>query len=174
VSERAGEAAPEHASASVTAPAPRAVRRGVRVAIVAARFNGSVVDHLVEGAVSCLMEHGVTESDVPLIWVPGAFELPLAAQRAARTGRVDAVVCLGVVIRGETAHFEFVAGASARGIQDVALRTGVPVSFGVLTTESVEQAWDRAGGAAGNKGYECALAALEMVGVLEALGEGGP
>jgi 6,7-dimethyl-8-ribityllumazine synthase len=170
-----GPARPEHAAPSETAPRPQeAVRRGVRVAILAARFNGSVVDRLVDGARACLAEHGVDEADIRLTWVPGAFELPLAAQRAARTGHVDAVVCLGAVIRGETAHFEFVAGEAARGIQEVALRTGVPASFGVLTTESVEQAMDRAGGSAGNKGYECALAALEMVGVLEALGEGGP
>jgi 6,7-dimethyl-8-ribityllumazine synthase len=175
VNERSdGRTRPEHAAASVTAPArPGAVRRGVRVAIVAARFNGLVVDRLVEGARACLAEHGLDDGDIRVVWVPGAFELPLAAQRVAQNGRVDAVVCLGAVIRGETAHFEFVAGEAARGIQDVALQTGVPVLFGVLTTESVDQAMDRAGGAAGNKGYECALAALEMVGLLEALGEGG-
>jgi 6,7-dimethyl-8-ribityllumazine synthase len=165
----------EHAGPSALAPGePRRAGRGLRVAIVAARFNGSVVDRLVEGARACLTAHGVEDRDVLLVWVPGAFELPLAAQRAARSGRVDAIVCLGAVIRGETSHFEFVAGEAARGIQEVALRTGVPVTFGVLTTESVEQAMDRAGEAGGNKGYESALAALEMVGALEALGEEGP
>jgi 6,7-dimethyl-8-ribityllumazine synthase len=144
------------------------------VAILAARFNGSVVDRLVEGARVCLEEHGVDDSRIAVVWVPGAFELPLAAQRAAGSGRFDAVVCVGAVIRGETAHFEFVAGEAARGIQDVALRTGIPVAFGVLTTDSVEQAMERAGGRAGNKGYDSAQAALEMVGVLDALGRKRP
>jgi 6,7-dimethyl-8-ribityllumazine synthase len=168
--ERRGHAAPSDAAP----PREATAGAGVRVAIIATRFNGSVVDLLVEGARDCLLQHGVAESDLTLVWVPGAFELPLAAQRVAGGGRVDAVVCLGAVIRGETAHFEFIAGEAARGIQDVALRTGVPVSFGVLTTESVEQAMDRAGGLEGNKGYESALAALEMVGVLRSLGKGKP
>jgi 6,7-dimethyl-8-ribityllumazine synthase len=144
----------------------------VRVAVVAARFNGAVVDLLVQGAKACLLERGVAAADIGEYWVPGAFELPLAAKRAAASGRFDAVVCLGAVIRGETPHFAFVAAEAARGIQEVALGCGIPVSFGVLTTETVEQANARAGGAQGNKGWDCALSALEMVQVLGEL-EGG-
>ncbi len=156
------------------ATSPEAVdATGMRVAIVAARFNGGVVERLVDGATACLAEHGVTPEATAVSWVPGAFELPLAADRAARTGRFDAVVCLGVVIRGETAHFEFVAGEAARGIQEVALRTGLPVSFGVLTTETLEQAMDRAGGNHGNKGWDSALAALQMVRTLDGFAEEG-
>jgi 6,7-dimethyl-8-ribityllumazine synthase len=148
---------------------------GLRVAIVASRFNGSVVDLLLDGARECLRRHGVADADVAVYWVPGAFELPVAAQRAASSGRVDAVVCLGAVIRGETSHFEYVAAEAARGIQDVALRSSVPVSFGVLTTDTVEQARARAGGAHGNKGWDSALSALEMVKVLDELdGRNGP
>ena len=142
---------------------------GVRVALVAARFNGAVVDLLVQGARTCLREHGVAPADVDVYWVPGAFELPLAAKRAATCGRFDAIVCLGAVIRGETAHFGFVATEAARGIQEVALECGIPVSFGVLTTDTVEQAEARAGGSEGNKGWDCALSALQMVRVLDQL-----
>jgi 6,7-dimethyl-8-ribityllumazine synthase len=120
------------------------------------------VTKLVEGAVSCLRRHGVRESEVALVWTPGAFELPLVAKRLAEGGHYDAVICLGAVIRGETAHFDYVAGECARGIQDVSLRTGVPVAFGVLTTENLEQALDRAGGKHGNKGWDAAKAAMEM------------
>ena len=141
------------------------------MAVLAARFNGSVVERLVEGAVTCLAEHGVREGDIEVAWTPGAFELPLAALRAAQSG-FDAVVCLGAVIRGETAHFDFVAGEAARGIQEVALRTGVPVAFGVLTTDTLAQANDRAGGAHGNKGWAAALAALQMVNLLDQFGAG--
>jgi 6,7-dimethyl-8-ribityllumazine synthase len=125
-----------------------------------------VVERLVEGARACLTGAGVSADDITELWVPGAFELPLAAKRAARSGSYDAVVCLGAVIRGQTAHFDFVAGEAARGIQQVALETGKPVTFGVLTTDTVEQALDRAGGAHGNKGWDCALAALQMVELL--------
>jgi len=140
--------------------------RGRRIALCAARFNGDVVERLVEGARACLTGAGVSADDITELWVPGAFELPLAAKRAARSGSYDAVVCLGAVIRGQTAHFDFVAGEAARGIQQVALETGKPVTFGVLTTDTVEQALDRAGGAHGNKGWDCALAALQMVELL--------
>jgi 6,7-dimethyl-8-ribityllumazine synthase len=140
---------------------------GRRIAIVAARFNGEVVERLVDGATEALAAAGVSDDDVEVVWVPGAFELPLAARAAASSGRFDAVVALGAVIRGETAHFDFVAGEAARGLQDAALETGVPVSFGVLTTDTVEQAMDRAGGAFGNKGPDAAMAALEMIGIVE-------
>lgn len=143
--------------------------RGRRFAIVAARFNGIVTERLVEAALSAFRSHGINEDDLELAWTPGAFELPLAAQRLARSGTVDAVVCLGAVIRGETAHFEYVAGEAARGIQQVALDTGVPCVFGVLTTETLEQALDRAGGKHGNKGWDAASAAMQMTGLLDSL-----
>jgi 6,7-dimethyl-8-ribityllumazine synthase len=160
-------ASPTHAPAG--APTDRPSGEGRRVAVLAARFNGSVVERLVEGALACLRDHGVRDEDVEVAWAPGAFELPLAALRAAESG-FDAVVCLGAVIRGETAHFDFVAGEAARGTQEVALRTGVPVAFGVLTTDTVEQANDRAGGAHGNKGWDAAVAALQMVNLLDQFG----
>lgn len=137
-----------------------------RYAIVAARFNETVVSRLVEGAQS-LFERQQVEHE--LFWVPGAFELPLAARAAVQTGRFAAVVCLGAVIRGETTHFEFVAGESARGIMDVGLSTGLPVIFGVLTTDTLEQAMDRAGGLHGNKGWDCAEAAIEAAAALAGL-----
>jgi 6,7-dimethyl-8-ribityllumazine synthase len=143
--------------------------RGRRFAVVASRFNGVVVDKLVDGAVSCLRAHGVAEDDLDVVWVPGAFELPLVARRLAVSGGYDAVICLGAVIRGETAHFDFVAGEAARGIRQVGLDTGVPVMFGVLTTETYEQAMDRAGGQHGNKGWDAAMAAMETVDVLDRL-----
>ena len=135
-----------------------------RYAIVAARFNQAVVSKLVDGAVDLFQKEGV---DYELTWVPGAFELPLVARSLANSGRFSAVVCLGAVIRGETAHFDFVAGESARGIMEVGLSTGVPVIFGVLTTETLEQAMDRAGGRHGNKGWDSAAAAMETAAVLE-------
>ncbi len=143
--------------------------RGRRFAIVAARFNELVVDRLVRGATDCFERHGVGEADVDLAWVPGAFELPMVAARLARTGGYDAVVCLGAVIRGETAHFNYVAGEAARGIRQASADTGVPVIFGVLTTASLEQALDRAGGKHGNKGWDAAMAALDMASLLESL-----
>src|SRR5918992_4146858 len=124
--------------------------RGLKVAVVAARFNETITRDLVEGALDCLRRHGVRDEDLSITWVPGAFELPAAAARLSASGEVDAVVCVGAVIRGETAHFDYVAGHAADGIGQVALRTGLPIGFGVLTTESSEQALDRAGGKAGN------------------------
>lgn len=147
--------------------------RGRRVAVVAARFNDIVVGKLVEGATQALTKHDVADEDVDLVWVPGAFELPLAAERLAATGDYDAVLCLGAVIRGETSHYDFVAGEAATGIREASMRTGVPVIFGVLTTETLEQALDRAGGAHGNKGWDSAEAGLEMAGVLESLPKEG-
>ena len=144
---------------------------GLRVVIVASRFNERVVKPLVEGAREALARAGVTDDDVQLAWVPGAFELPVAAAAAARAGWADAVVCLGAVVRGETPHFDYVAGQAAAGIARVSLDTGVPVLFGVLTTDDAAQAEARAGGKAGNKGADAALAAIEMVRVLNALGE---
>ena len=143
--------------------------RSRRIAIVASRFNELVVGKLVEGAHACLVAHGVAEDDVDVAWTPGAFEVPLVAARLAASGTYDAIVCVGAVIRGETPHFDFVAGEAARGIREAGERTGVPVAFGVLTTETVEQALDRAGGKHGNKGWDAAMSALEMASLLEAL-----
>ena len=143
--------------------------RGRRFAVVASRFNDLVVAKLVEGAGACLRKHGLSDDDVDLVWTPGAFELPVVAERLAGSGRYDAVLCLGAVIRGQTPHFEFVAGETARGIQRAALDTGVPVLFGVLTTDTLEQALDRAGGKHGNKGWDAAMAAMQMVSLLDQL-----
>ena len=140
--------------------------RGLRFAVAAASFNEIVVGRLVEGATACLRAHGVADEDVVVAWSPGAFELPLLARGLATSGRYDAVVCLGAVVRGDTPHFDYVAGEAAHGIQQVALDTGVPASFGVLTTNTMEQALDRAGGKHGNKGWEAAMAAMQMVSVL--------
>lgn len=143
--------------------------RNLRVAIVAGRFNETIVKQLVEGAVDCLRRHNVKESDVSIVWVPGAFEIPAAAQRLASSGETDAIVCLGAVIRGETAHFDYVAGHASNGIGAVALESGLPITNGILTTENVAQATDRAGGKMGNKGFEAALAALEMANLFASL-----
>jgi 6,7-dimethyl-8-ribityllumazine synthase len=143
--------------------------RGRRFAIAAASFNEIVVSRLAEGAAACFRAHGVADDDLVVAWSPGAFELPLLARRLASSGLYDAVVCLGAVVRGETPHFDYVAGEAARGIQQVALDTGVAVSFGVLTANTMEQALDRAGGKHGNKGWEAAMAAMQMVSVLDQL-----
>jgi len=135
---------------------------GLRVCIVSARWNSFVTEKLTEGAVATLKECGLRDDDVTVARVPGAFEVPTAAAWAARSGRFDAVICIGAVIRGETAHFEYVAGGATDGIGDVSRDTGVPVIFGVLTVDSVQQALDRAGGKEGHKGEEAARAAIEM------------
>ena len=142
---------------------------GRRIAVVAARFNEMVTARLVEGAREGLRSAGVADEDVDVAWVPGAFEIPLVARRLAASGDYDAVVCLGAVIRGDTAHFELVAEEAARGIGEVARATGVPVIFEVLATEDLAQAEARAGGAHGNKGWEAARAALEMAALLDEL-----
>lgn len=136
---------------------------GRRIAIVASRFNQAITDRLVAGARACLGAHGVAEGDITTVSVPGAWELPWTARRVAETRRFDAIVAVGCVIRGDTAHFEYVAGPAADGLARVALDTGVPVAFGVLTTETPEQAYARAGGALGNKGWEAAEVALELI-----------
>jgi 6,7-dimethyl-8-ribityllumazine synthase len=141
--------------------------RGRRFAIAVSRFNEVVTSKLVEGAVAAFRAHGIEEDDLVIAWVPGAFELPLLARRFAEQGTFDAVVCLGAVIRGDTPHFDHVAGQAATGIRNAAEATGVPVIFGVLTTETFEQATDRAGGKHGNKGWDAAMAAMETVSVLE-------
>jgi 6,7-dimethyl-8-ribityllumazine synthase len=142
---------------------------GVRVAIACGRFNDLITERLLAGARDGLLRHGVDEASITEAWVPGAFELPLAASRLAESGEYDAVICLGAVIRGATGHYEHVAGQCAAGIARVGLDTGLPVVFGVLTTETIEQALERAGTKAGNKGYESAETALEMVDLLRQL-----
>jgi 6,7-dimethyl-8-ribityllumazine synthase len=144
-----------------------------RVAVVAARFNELVTTKLVEGARAGLVHHGLPEDAVTVAWVPGAFEIPLVAQRLASSGRFDAVICLGAVIRGETAHFELVAAEAARGIADVSRSTGIPCIFEILATDTLDQAEARAGGIHGNKGWEAAAAALEMASVLDRMSEAG-
>ncbi|GAB4342010.1 MAG: 6,7-dimethyl-8-ribityllumazine synthase [Desulfobulbaceae bacterium] len=142
---------------------------GRKLGIVVSRFNAFISEKLLEGAIDALTRSGVQEGDIDVARVPGAFEIPLVAQKMARAGRYDAVICLGVVIRGATPHFDYVAGEVAKGTAQVMLDTGVPVLFGVLTTETIEQAIERAGSKAGNKGAEVAVAALEMVNLIDAL-----
>jgi 6,7-dimethyl-8-ribityllumazine synthase len=144
-----------------------------RVAVVAGRFNELVTTKLVDGARAGLAHHGVPEDAVTVAWVPGAFEIPLVAQRFASSGRFDAVICLGAVVRGETAHFDLVAAEAARGIADVSRSTGVPCIFEILATDTLDQAEARAGGIHGNKGWEAAAAALEMASVLDRVSEAG-
>ena len=143
--------------------------RGVRVGIVVARFHEPVSRRLLDGAVDALRRHGAAEADITTVWVPGSFEIAAAARELAEHGDVDAVVCLGCVIRGETAHFDYVAGETARGVASLHAATGVPAGFGVLTVDTLEQALERAGGRHGNRGADAALAAVEMVHVLRGL-----
>ena len=142
-----------------------------RYAIVVGRFNQFVVDSLVEGAVDALVRHGVDEDNITVVRVPGAYEIPLAAQAVAEKGDVDAIIALGAVIRGSTPHFDYVAGESASGLNKVQMDTGVPCSFGVLTIDTIEQAIERAGTKSGNKGAEASLVAIEMVSVLRQISE---
>lgn len=140
--------------------------QGMRIGIVAGRFNDFVVNSLIEGAIDCLVRHGASEQDIELARVPGAVEIPLAVQRMGRTGKYDAIIALGAVIRGGTPHFDYVAGECAKGLGQLALQLDMPVSFGVLTVDTIEQAIERAGTKAGNKGAEAAMGVIEMVNVL--------
>ena len=142
----------------------------LRVGIVAGRFNDAIVRNLVDGAADALTRHGVADDDIQLVWVPGAFEIPHATRMLAASGTVDAVICLGAVIRGATPHFDYVAGECASGVARVATDTGVPCIFGVLTTDTIEQALERAGTKAGNKGADAAVAAIEMANLGKLLG----
>ena len=142
---------------------------GLRVAVAVANFNDFITSRLLEGARAALARSGVREDDITVVRVPGAFELPLVAKRLAESGQQDAVICLGAVIRGETDHYEHVAGEAAKGIANAALSSGVPVIFGVLTTDTLEQAINRAGGKSGNNGYNAGLAAVEMANLTRAL-----
>ena len=143
---------------------------GLRIGIVAARFNEFITNKLVSGAVDALTRHGAAEENITLAWVPGAFEIPLAAQKMANTHNYDAVICLGAVIRGSTPHFDYVAGEVTKGVAHVGLETGVPTVFGVLTTENIEQAIERAGTKAGNKGFDAAMTAIEMANLFKTWG----
>lgn len=145
------------------------VSQNIRVGIVAARFNEFIVNKLVGGAMDALLRHDVREEDIDLAWVPGAFEIPLIAKKMAESGKYDAVICLGAVIRGATSHYDLVCNEAAKGIAHVSLDSGVPVLFGVVTTENIEQAIERAGTKAGNKGYDSAMAAIEMVNLVRAI-----
>jgi 6,7-dimethyl-8-ribityllumazine synthase len=146
---------------------------GLRVALVCSRFNDLITSRLVAGARDGLVRHGDDAASVSEVWVPGAFELPMVARRLAMSGEFDAVICLGAVIRGATGHYEHVAGQCAAGIQQAGLDSGVPVIFGVLTTDTVEQALERAGTKAGNKGFDAAMAAIEMADLLRQLPKSG-
>ncbi len=143
--------------------------QGLRVGIVAARFNDFIVSHLLEGARDALLRHGAREDDITLVRVPGAFEIPLAAAKLAAKENIDAVICVGAVIRGSTPHFDYVASEVSKGIAQVSLSSGKPVSFGVLTTDSIEQAVERAGTKSGNKGFEAAVTVIEMASLFSAL-----
>ena len=141
-------------------------REGMKVGIVASRFNEIIVNKLLGGAVDGLVRHGVEDGNITAVWVPGAFEIPTVAQRMAASGKYDAVICVGAVIRGGTSHYDYVCNEVSKGIAQVSMTTGVPTLFGIVTTENIEQAIARAGAHTGNKGYDCALSAIEMVNVL--------
>ena len=141
----------------------------MNVGIVISRFNDFITSRLLDGALDGLARHGVCDDDISVAWVPGAFEIPVIAARMARSGKYDAVICLGAVIRGSTDHYDHVCSEVSKGIATVSLETGIPVMFGILTTDNLEQAIERAGSKAGNKGYECALGAIEMVNLIKAL-----
>ena len=143
---------------------------GMKVGIVAARFNEIIVNKLLGGAVDGLVRHGVEEENITAAWVPGAFEIPITAQKMAQSGKYDAIICLGAVIRGATSHYDYVCNEVSKGIASVSLESEIPVMFGVVTTENIEQAIERAGTKAGNKGYDCALGAIEMINLVRQIG----
>lgn len=145
------------------------VATNMKVGIVAGRFNEFITSKLVGGAMDGLLRHDVKDEDVDIAWVPGAFEIPLVASKMAKSGKYDAVICFGAVIRGDTTHYDYVCNEVSKGIATVSLESGIPVMFGVLTTENIEQAIARAGSKGGNKGYDCALGAVEMVNLLRTI-----
>lgn len=140
---------------------------GLKIGIIASRFNEFITSKLVSGAEDCLKRHGVSDDDMCVAWVPGAFEIPVIAKHMAASGKYDAIICLGAVIRGATSHYDYVCSEVSKGIAAVSLETGIPVLFGILTTDTIEQAIERAGTKAGNKGTDCAMSALEMVNLLK-------
>ncbi|WP_028255838.1 6,7-dimethyl-8-ribityllumazine synthase [Veillonella magna] len=145
------------------------VGTGKRFAIVGSRFNEFITSKLIAAAKDALIRHDVKDEDITTIWVPGAFEIPLIAKKAAKSGKFDAVICVGAVIRGATSHYDYVCNEVSKGIAHISLETEVPVMFGILTTENIEQAIERAGTKAGNKGFDCAMGAIEMINLLEEL-----
>ena len=146
------------------------VSKDIKIGIVCARFNEFITSKLLGGAQDALIRHDVKDSDIDVAWVPGAFEIPLAAQKMANSGKYDAVICLGAVIRGSTSHYDYVCNEVSKGVAQVSLQAGIPVMFGILTTENIEQAIERAGTKAGNKGYDCAMSAIEMINLLKEIG----
>ncbi len=146
------------------------VAENVKIAIVASRFNEFIVSKLIGGAVDGLKRHDIPEDNITLAWVPGAFEIPVIAKKLAKSGKYDAVICLGAVIRGATSHYDYVCAEVSKGIAQVSLETEIPVMFGVVTTDTIEQAIERAGTKAGNKGYDCALGAIEMLNLIKEIG----
>lgn len=145
----------------------KVVAEGIKIGIVAARFNEFIVSKLIGGAQDACLRHGVADEDIDLAWVPGAFEIPVVAKEMARSGKYDAVICLGAVIKGSTDHYDYVCAEVSKGIAAVSLETALPVLFGVLTTDNIEQAIERAGSKAGNKGYDAACSAIEMVNLMK-------
>lgn len=142
---------------------------GMKIAIVASRFNEIIVKKLLDGAVDGLVRHGVKDDNITAVWVPGAFEIPVIADKLAASGKYDAVIAVGAVIRGATSHYDYVCNEVSKGVAQVGLKNGIPVLFGIITTENIEQAIERAGSKAGNKGYDCALSAVEMVNLMKKL-----
>ena len=142
----------------------------IRIGIVIARFNSFITQHLLEGAEDGLLRHGVAADNIDVAYVPGAFEIPLAANKMADSGKYDAVICLGAVIRGQTPHFDYVCAEASKGIAQTSLQAGIPVMFGVLTTDTIQQAVERVGSKAGNKGFECAEGAIEMINLMNQIG----
>ncbi|RMH72866.1 MAG: 6,7-dimethyl-8-ribityllumazine synthase [Gemmatimonadetes bacterium] len=142
---------------------------GKKFGLVMGRFNELITKRLMEGAIDCLLRHGVAESDITGVWVPGSFEIPLVAKQMAKSGKYDAIICVGAVIRGATPHFDFIASEVTKGIATTALQFDIPVTYGVITTDTIEQAIERAGTKVGNKGWDAALTALEMVNLMERL-----
>lgn len=147
----------------------KVVAEGIRIGIVVARFNEFITSKLLGGAIDGLVRHGMKEEDVDVAWVPGAFEIPLIAKKMAKSGKYDAVIALGAVIRGSTSHYDYVCNEVSKGVAAASMESGVPVMFGVVTTENIEQAIERAGTKAGNKGYDCALGAIEMVNLIRTM-----
>ena len=145
------------------------IAEGLKFGIVVGRFNEFIGSKLLSGCVDGLVRHGAEESDIDVAWVPGAFEIPVIARKLAESGKYDAIICLGAVIRGATTHYDYVCAEVSKGIATVSLNTGVPVMFGVVTTDTIQQAIERAGTKAGNKGYDCALGAIEMINLMENL-----
>ena len=142
------------------------VSKGIKVGIIASRFNEFITSKLIGGAQDCLVRHGVSDDDITLAWVPGAYEIPLAAKKLAKSGNYDAIICVGAVIRGSTSHYDYVCAEVSKGVASVSLETGIPVIFGVLTTDNIEQAIERAGTKSGNKGSDAAKAAIEMANLM--------